>query len=225
MNSAKNLLCLIVVALLAASCNATADPLHDLPKPATTMPTKDSPQTLVIAGGCFWATQAVFEKLEGVTKCVAGYSGGSALDASYEQVCQGTTGHAESVQITYDPTKISYTNLLRVYFSLFDPTTLNRQGNDVGTNYRSTIFYGNEDEKDVASAYIHQLNDEKVYSAPIVTTLEPLHGFFPAEEYHQDYAEKNPDQPYVQLCDVPKMKLLHEKFESLLKHPTTEPAK
>ena len=171
------------------------------------MPAQDSPQQLVLAGGCFWATQAVFEKLNGVTKVLAGYSGGTALDATYEQVCAGNTGHAESVQITYDPTKIGYGDLLRVYFTLFDPTTLNRQGNDAGTNYRSTIFYANDEQKKIATDYIMQLSDDKVYADPIVTTLEPLHGFYAAEDYHQDYAEKNPNQSYVQYCDVPKLRV------------------
>ncbi|MBV8780293.1 MAG: peptide-methionine (S)-S-oxide reductase MsrA [Phycisphaerae bacterium] len=218
------LICLLFVALFGVSCDATAAPAHDLPKPADAMPPSKAGETqqLVLAGGCFWATQAVFEKLNGVTKCVAGYAGGSKDTASYEQVSEGNTGHAESVEITFDPTKISYGELLRVYFTLFDPTTLNRQGNDVGTNYRSTIFYANDEQKKIAVDYIAQLNAARIFSDPIVTTLEPLKGFYPAEEYHQDYAEKNPNQSYVQYCDVPKLKLLHEKFADLLK-PTTQP--
>ena len=207
-----------LIALLCASCNAPADPLHDLPAAAKDLPAAKAGETrsLVLAGGCFWSTQAVFEKLKGVTNVVAGYAGGTKETATYEQVSSGDTGHAESVQITYDPAVISYGTLLRVYFTVFDPTTLNRQGNDTGTNYRSTIFFANEDEKQIAEDYIHQLNDAHVYKDPIVTSLEPLKGFYSAEEYHQHFADKNPDYPYVQFCDVPKLKLLHEKFADLL---------
>lgn len=212
-----------LVALLCASCNAPADPLRDLPAPSRDLPASTpgdkaiQARTLVLAGGCFWSTQAVFEKLKGVTDVVAGYAGGARDTATYEQVSSGATGHAESVQITYDPSIITYGTLLRVYFTIFDPTTLNRQGNDVGTNYRSTIFYSTDAEKLVVQDYIQQLNDAHVYKDPIVTTLEPLKGFYSAEEYHQHFADKNPDYPYVQFCDVPKLKVLHEKFADLLK--------
>ena len=212
-----------VLAMLCVSCNSSADPAHDLPVAAKDLPTtapSGGTRTLVLAGGCFWSTQAVFEKLKGVTNVVAGYAGGDKETATYEQVSSGSTGHAESVQITYDPSIISYTTLLRVYFSIFDPTTLNRQGNDVGTNYRSTLFYSTDAEKEVAQDYIHQLNDAHVYADPIVTSLEPLKGFYSAEEYHQHFADKNPDYPYVQFCDVPKLKVLHEKFADLLKPET-----
>jgi peptide-methionine (S)-S-oxide reductase len=208
-----------LLALLCVSCNAPAAPLQDLPTPAKDLPAgkPGETRTLVIAGGCFWSTQAVFEKLKGVTDCVAGYAGGDKDTATYEQVSSGTTGHAESVQITYDPSVISFGTLLRVYFTIFDPTTLNRQGNDEGTNYRSTLFYSNDAEKEIAADYIHQLGDAHVYKDPIVTTLEPLKGFYTAEEYHQHFADKHPDHPYVQFCDVPKVKVLHEKFADLLK--------
>ena len=216
-----------LIALFCASCNAPAQPQGDVPAPAKDLtPTNSAdkpadkpakPQTLVLAGGCFWSTQAVFEKLKGVTKVTAGYAGGDKENPTYEEVSSGETGHAESVQITYDPSVITYGTLLRVYFTIFDPTTLNRQGNDVGTNYRSAIFFSTDAEKDVASAYIKQLNDAHVYENPIVTALEPFKAFYPAEEYHQDFAAKNPDHPYVQFCDVPKLKVLHEKFADLLK--------
>jgi peptide-methionine (S)-S-oxide reductase len=212
-----------LLAMLCVSCSAHAQPTGDLPIATKDLPAPApsdkpvEPRTLVLAAGCFWSTQAVFEKLKGVTNVVAGYAGGSKDTATYEQVSSGDTGHAESVQITYDPSVISYATLLRVYFTIFDPTTLNRQGNDAGTNYRSTIFYSSDAEKDVASAYIHQLDDAHVYKDPIVTTLEPLKGFYSAEEYHQHFADKNPDYPYVQYCDVPKLKVLHEKFADLLK--------
>ncbi len=200
---------------LCLSCGA--GPRHDLPSPAEDVSGQKGNQTLVLAGGCFWGTQAVFEKLNGVESVVAGYAGGDKSTATYDQVTTERTGHAESVQITYDPAKISFGQLLRVYFTLFDPTTLNRQGNDVGTSYRSAIFYANDDQKRVAAAYIKQLTDDHAFGDPIVTSLEPLKGFYAAEDYHQDYAEKNPDQPYVQVCDVPKLALLKEKFADLLK--------
>jgi peptide-methionine (S)-S-oxide reductase len=212
-----------VLATLCVSCNSPAEPAHDLPVAAKDLPTTApsgaaaQTNTLVLAGGCFWSTQVVFEKLKGATNVVAGYAGGDQATANYEQVSSGTTGHAESVRITYDPSIISYATLLRVYFTIFDPTTLNRQGNDVGTNYRSTIFYSTDAEKEVAQDYIHQLDDAHVYKDPIVTSLEPLKGFYTAEEYHQHFADKNPNYPYVQFCDVPKLKLLHEKFGDLLK--------
>ena len=208
-----------LIALLCVSCNAPAEPAHDVPVAVKDLPAGKAGEmrTLVLAGGCFWSTQAVFEKLKGVNDVVAGYAGGDKETATYEQVSSGSTGHAESVQITYDPAIISYGTLLRVYFTIFDPTTLNRQGNDVGTNYRSTIFYGDDAQKHVTDDYIHQINDAHVYKDPIVTTLEPLKGFYTAEEYHQHFADKNPDYPYVQFCDVPKLKLLHEKFADLLK--------
>jgi peptide-methionine (S)-S-oxide reductase len=211
------------LALLSTSCSASASPQHDLPAPAKDLPAATATtqpaqlHTLVLAGGCFWSTQAVFEKLKGVTDVVAGYAGGTKDTANYETVSSGGTGHAESVQITYDPSVISFGTLLRVYFTIFDPTTLNRQGNDVGTNYRSTIFYSTDAEKQVAQSYIDQLNADHAYADPIVTTLEPLKGFYSAEEYHQHFADKNPDYPYVQFCDVPKLKVLHEKFSDLLK--------
>jgi peptide-methionine (S)-S-oxide reductase len=213
----------LFLALLCGACNAPASPARDVPVPAKDLSVDDSttqpaePKTLVLAGGCFWATQSVFEKLKGVTDVVAGYAGGDLQNPTYEQVSSGTTGHAESVQITYDPKTISYGKLLQIYFSVFDPTTLNRQGNDVGTNYRSAIFYSNDAEKEVAQDYIQQLNAAHVFDDPIVTALEPLKAFYPAEEYHQHFADKNPDYPYVQFCDVPKMKVLHEKFADLLK--------
>lgn len=209
------LLAAMFVIGLCVSCGA--GPQHDPPAAAEDPAGPKGNQTLVLAGGCFWATQAVFEKLNGVSSVVAGYAGGEKSTATYDQVITERTGHAESVQITYDPSKISFGQLLRVYFTLFDPTTLNRQGNDAGTSYRSAIFYANEDQKRIASDYIKQLTDDHAFKDPIVTSLEPLNGFYPAEEYHQDYAEKNPDQPYVQVCDVPKLALLKQKFADLLK--------
>jgi peptide-methionine (S)-S-oxide reductase len=210
--------CLLAALLVIGLClSCGAGPQHDLPAAAQDLPAQKGDQTLVLAGGCFWATQAVFEKLNGVKSVVAGYAGGDKTTATYDQVTTERTGHAESVQIIYDPSIISFGQLLRVYFTLFDPTTLNRQGNDVGTSYRSAIFYANDDQNRIATAYIKQLTDDHAFSDPIVTSLEPLKGFYPAEDYHQDYAEKNPNDSYVQVCDVPKLALLKEKFAALLK--------
>jgi peptide-methionine (S)-S-oxide reductase len=165
------------------------------------------PQTMVIAGGCFWCTQGVYENTPGVTAIVVGYSGGTADTADYETVSTGTTNHAEAAKITYDPSKTTYGKLLKAFFSIaHDPTELNRQGPDEGRQYRSAIFYANDDQKRVAEAYIKQLNDAKVFSDPIVTTLEPLTGFYPAEKYHQDYARLNPMQPYILQEAAPKIK-------------------
>ena len=173
-------------------------------------------QTAVFAGGCFWGTQAVFERVKGVLKTTAGYSGGSVETATYRQVITETTGHAESVEVIYDPAKITYGQLLRVFFSVaHDPTQLNRQGPDVGTSYRSAIFYANDEQKRIATAYIAELDAAKVFPAKIVTEVTPLKGFYRAEDYHQDFALKNPDHPYIQICDLPKIEALKKQFPEL----------
>ena len=170
----------------------------------------------VFAGGCFWGTQAVFQRVKGVEKTTAGYAGGSAATATYSQVTTETTGHAESLEIVFDPAKISYGTLLRVFFSAaHDPTQLNRQGPDVGTSYRSAIFYTSDEQKKIAEAYIAQLDAAKAFSGPIVTQVVPLKGFYAGEDYHQDYALKNPDNPYIQVCDVPKIAALKAQFPDL----------
>ncbi len=170
-------------------------------------------QTAVFAGGCFWGVQAVFQHTEGVDNAVSGYAGGTVENPSYEQVTTGATGHAESVAIRYDPHKISYGKLLQIFFSVaHDPTTLNRQGPDVGTQYRSAIYTTTDEQKRVAEAYIKQLNEAKVYSGPIVTELAPLNKFFKAEDYHQDYATIHPDQPYIVHNDLPKIENLKVMF-------------
>src|SRR5438093_12200353 len=174
-------------------------------------------KTAVLAGGCFWCTEAAFEQLEGVVDVTSGYAGGLAETANYRAVCGGDTGHAEAIKISYDPAKISYEQLLDVFFDAHDPTQLNRQGNDVGTQYRSAIFYANEDEKRVAETKIRQLNDSKHFARPIVTTLEPLVEFFPAEDYHQDYARLNPEQPYVQSVSIPKVCKVRSKYAELIR--------
>jgi len=173
-------------------------------------------ETAVFAGGCFWGTQAVFERLKGVVQTTVGYSGGSANTATYRQVITETTGHAESVEVVYDPARITYGQLLRIFFSVaHDPTQLNRQGPDVGTSYRSAIFYANEEQKRIATAYIAQLNAAKVFPGPIVTEVTPLKAFYRAEDYHQDFALKNPDNAYIQICDLPKISALKEQFPEL----------
>jgi peptide-methionine (S)-S-oxide reductase len=172
--------------------------------------------TAVFAGGCFWGTQAVFERVKGVLKTTVGYAGGSASTATYGQVTTETTGHAESVEVVYDPSKLTYGQLLRIFFSVaHDPTTLNRQGNDVGTSYRSAIFYSNDEQKRLAQAYIAQLDAQKVFHGKIVTEVTPLKGFYRGEEYHQDYALKNPNNPYIMVCDRPRIAALKEQFPEL----------
>ena len=172
----------------------------------------------VLAGGCFWGMEAVFEKLRGVREVVAGYSGGSKLTAHYEVVSTGMTGHAESVQISFDPAQISYARILQVYFTVaHDPTELNRQGPDEGTQYRSEIFYSDEAQRKTAEAAIASLAARHVYNAPIVTKVEAFSAFYPAEAYHQHYADLHPDNPYIASVDEPKLVALREKFPALLK--------
>lgn len=173
-------------------------------------------ETAVFAGGCFWGVQSVFQRVKGVTATTAGYSGGSKETANYDAVSSETTGHAESVKIVYDPTKISYGTLLRIFFSVVhDPTELNRQGPDVGTSYRSAIFFTTPEQQKTAAAYIAQLDEAHVFPKKIVTQLVPLKAFYDGEDYHQDYADKNPNNPYIQVCDVPKIAGLKQQFPDL----------
>ena len=175
-------------------------------------------QTAVLAGGCFWGVEAVFEALVGVKDVVSGYAGGSRGSANYNVVSSGTTGHAESVRITYDPAKISYGQLLKVFFAVaHDPTQLNRQGPDEGPQYRSAIFFNSPDQKSVAEAYITQLNDAKVFPRRIVTTVATLDGFYPAEPEHQDFLRRNPRNPYILAHDKPKLEHLEREFPALVK--------
>ena len=172
----------------------------------------------VLAGGCFWGVEAVFERLRGVSNVVAGFAGGDASTAHYEVVSTGTTGHAESVEITYDPAQISYQKLLDVYFAVAtDPTQLNRQGPDEGTQYRSEIFYATDEQQRTAQATIAALTAKHVFGAPIVTKVEALRGFYPAEAYHQHFYDRNPNYPYIVYNDKPKVEQLHEKFPQLVK--------
>jgi len=177
---------------------------------------KPGKQTAIFAGGCFWGTQSVFERVKGVVATTAGYAGGSAATATYDQVTTEATGHAESVKVIFDPSRITYGKLLQIFFSVVhDPTQLNRQGPDVGTSYRSAIFYTSEDQRRISSAYIAQLDAAHVFPKPIVTQIAPLKGFYDAEFYHQDYALHNPDNPYIQVCDRPKIEALRKEFPEL----------
>ena len=171
----------------------------------------------VFGGGCFWCTEAVFDELRGVRSVVSGYAGGNTKNPTYEEVCGGRTGHAEVIKIEFDPGEIALKDLLTVFFATHDPTTLNRQGNDVGTQYRSAIFYANEEQKREAEAFIKELNDSKSFAKPVVTTLEPLGEFYEAEDYHQKYYVNNPYQPYCQYMIPPKLNKLHKQFGALLK--------
>lgn len=202
---------------LAATAAASAAPLpapkHDADPRATT----SGNETAVFAGGCFWGVEAVFRHMNGVTRAVSGYAGGRTPDPSYEMVSTGRTGHAESVEVTFDPKVVSYGQLLRVFFSVaHDPTELNRQGPDVGTQYRSAIYYRNDEQKRIASAYIAQLDGAKVFPVKIVTEVAPLAKFYPAEAYHQDYLARHPTQPYIVYNDLPKLEALKKQFPSLV---------
>ena len=200
-------------AALAVAPNQFPDPERDIEAGAA-----PGPQTAVFAGGCFWCVEAVFRELEGVLSVTSGYAGGTAGTADYRTVCSGTTDHAEVVRVEFDPARISYGQLLKVFFSVaHDPTQLNRQGNDRGRQYRSAIFPIDEAQKEVAEAYIRQLEAQHVFRAPIVTRVEPLPAFYEAEAYHQDYAAHNPEQPYIAAVAAPKVKKLREYYGDRLK--------
>ncbi|MGD9657795.1 MAG: peptide-methionine (S)-S-oxide reductase MsrA [Methylocystis sp.] len=202
--------------LLVPVSASAAESAVVLPAPTYDPRAATGEQKLVVAGGCFWGVQGVFQRIKGVSRAVSGYAGGARGAANYGRVSQGDTRHAESVEITYDPRKVSLGELLRVYFSVaHDPTQLNRQGPDVGAQYRSAIFVANMEQEKVARDYISQLADARVFSAPIVTTLEPLKAFYPAEAYHQDYLVRHPTQPYIVYNDLPKIDNLKRLFPSL----------
>jgi peptide-methionine (S)-S-oxide reductase len=188
-----------------------------VPAPAVDNPQASGPlQTAVLSGGCFWGTQGVFEHVKGVRQVLAGYSGGQASTASYETVSGGNTGHAESIRVIFDPAQVSYGEILRVFFSVaHDPTQLNRQGPDEGTQYRSSIFYADPTQQNIATAYIAQLQQAHVFSRPVVTKVDPLKGFYPAEGYHQDYLFHNPHQPYIVYNDLPKIENLKRVFPDI----------
>jgi peptide-methionine (S)-S-oxide reductase len=173
-------------------------------------------ETITFASGCFWCTEAVFQHLKGVKSVASGYSGGKVADPTYEQVCSGLTGHAECIQVTYDPAEIAFTDLLRVFWQTHDPTTLNRQGNDTGTQYRSAIFYHTDEQRQLAEQYKKQLDADGTFGAPIVTEITPFTNFYPAENYHQDYFEQNPSQGYCQFVIRPKVEKFRKEFGDLL---------
>ena len=215
------LLAVIVVALIAF--RAKAAPKGPIPAPSADdqLSSASKSETAVFAGGCFWGTQSVFERVKGVVGTTVGYAGGTAATATYTQVTTETTGHAESVRVVYDPSKITYGTLLRIFFSVaHDPTQVGGQGPDQGPSYRSVIFYVNDDQKRIAEAYIAQLEQEQVFHARITTEVTPLKGFYRAEDYHQDYAYYNPGNPYIQVCDRPKIGALKKVFPELFEEYT-----
>ena len=214
----KAAVALLGAMLGAMACNAKANPAVAIPAAAVDAPRASiaAKQTAVISGGCFWGVQAVFQHVKGVISATSGYSGGSAKTAEYETVSTGETGHAESVEIVYDPSQITYGELLRVFFSVaHDPTQLNRQGPDQGTQYRSAIFYNGDEQKHIAEAYIQQLEAGKIFPQKIVTQVVPLQAFYPAEGYHQNYAALHPNQPYIVFNDAPKVERLKQQFPEL----------
>src|SRR5271170_1722136 len=219
MQSLTRLSLLLFASLLGATaCNAKANSAAPVPAPAQDAARATTPgqRTAVISGGCFWGIQAVFQHVKGVISATSGYSGGSAKTAEYETVSTGETGHAESVQIVYDPSQITYGELLRVFFSVaHNPTQLNRQGPDEGTQYRSAIFYSNPDQQRIAEAYVDQLTQAKMFSSRIVTQILPEKAFYRAEDYHQDYAVHHPDNPYIMINDLPKVANLKKQLPDL----------
>jgi peptide-methionine (S)-S-oxide reductase len=210
-------LCIALI-LFAAFHHGSASAATALPDPTVdeTLSTQKGQATLVVAGGCFWGVQAVFQHVKGVTSATSGYSGGTVKNPDYEEVSSGSTGHAESVQIVYDPSQITLGQLLKVFFSVaHDPTERNRQGPDSGTQYRSAIFFSTLDQQRIAQAYVDQLNHAKVFSSPIVTQIAPLKSFYRAEDYHQNYATNHPDNPYIATFDLPKVENLQQQFPDL----------
>ena len=205
---------------MATTCLLPSVTPETFPDPAFDPRTDSESDTAeaILAGGCFWCTEAVYRQLDGVLHVQSGYSGGSADTADYKTVCTGSTGHAEAIRIVYDPRRIGYAHLLKVFFSVaHDPTQLNRQGGDIGTQYRSAVFYADDAQREVAQRYIAQLEAAGVFSAPIVTTLEPLEAFYPAEAYHQDYAALNPDQPFIRAAAAPKVEKVRKWYADRIK--------
>jgi len=204
--------------IVTLACGATTAATNQIPEPAQDAPlaTSKGEQTAILAGGCFWGVEAVFEHVKGVKGVTSGYVGGTAKTADYEMVSAGNTGHAESVKITYDPSQVTYGQLLKVFFSVaHNPTELNRQGPDTGTQYRSAIFYSNDEQRRIAQAYITQLNQDNVFDKLIATQVSALKSFYEAEAYHQDYAVHHPDQPYIVTHDLPKVENLRQRYPAL----------
>ena len=217
LRSAATAVLAFAVSLATVACHSESIEHGPIPPPTADLPLATSPgsATAVFAGGCFWGTQAVFERVKGVIATTAGYSGGSAHTAHYDDVTTETTNHAESVEVVYDPSRLTYGQLLRVFFTIHDPTTLNRQGPDEGTSYRSAIFYANDDQKRIAQSYIAQLDAAHAWKHKIVTQVVPLKAFYRAEDYHQDYALKNPNNPYIEVCDRLKIATLKADYPDL----------
>jgi peptide-methionine (S)-S-oxide reductase len=218
MNRTQTITLLFFLTMITSSCFFATASGATLPDPTLDAPLAGSKgeQTAVFAGGCFWGIQAVFEHVKGVTAVKAGYSGGAASTAHYELVGSGETGHAESVQITFDPSRVSFGQLLKVFFAVaHDPTQLNRQGPDTGTQYRSAVFYASDEQKRIAQAYINQLNDAQVFKRKIVTQVVVFDSFYKAEDYHQDYAKLHPDDPYIYINDLPKVENLRKELPGL----------
>jgi len=215
---------MMMTGIIGAACERPAHAAGDLPKPEVDIAKgkEGEMRTMVVAAGCFWCVEGVFEKLAGVTDVISGYSGGSKETANYKAVCNGDTGHAEAVKITYDSSKITYGELLRVFFTTHDPTTKDRQGPDRGTQYRSAIFFENAEQKKVAEAYIDLLNKSKAFESPVVTTLEPLTVFYEAELYHQNFVKNNPNHPYIMRFALPKVTKVKEKFADQVKKDERE---
>ena len=217
-------LAVLTAVLVLVAATATSVASRQVPGPVAaplvdSTVTSSPEDTAVFAGGCFWGVEAVFEHVKGVKSAVSGYAGGNAGNPSYEQVSTGDTGHAESVQVIYDPAQVSYGKLLQIFFSVaHDPTQLNRQGPDRGTQYRSEIFYNNAQQQQIAESYIKQLTAAKTFSRPIVTKVEKLRGFYPAEEYHQDYLAHHPNQPYIVINDQPKVAALKKQFADIYRN-------
>ena len=211
----------LLVAAVAGSPDMPESPNTNAPqsaKPKSSTTTDDSKlRKATFASGCFWCTEAVYDRLKGVKSVESGYTGGLVVDPTYEQVCSGTTGHAEAVQINYDPTEISFEDLLRVFWQTHDPTTLNRQGHDVGTQYRSAIFYHDDEQRNVAEQYKRQLDATKSFGSPIVTEITAYETFYPAEKYHQEYFERNPNQGYCAMVIRPKVEKFQKEFKDLLR--------
>lgn len=207
-----------LAALTACGLADAADRTYDLPTPVVDVPLSQAKgnQTLVVAGGCFWGVEAVFKHVKGVISATSGYAGGDASTANYDATSSGRTGHAEAVSIVYDPSQVTPGQLLKVFFSVaHDPTQLNRQGPDHGTQYRSAVFYKGDEQKRVVEAYVDQLQKAKIYSGPIVTQVTPLTAFYRAEEYHQNYLALHPNQPYIVINDIPKVEALKAKFPAM----------
>jgi peptide-methionine (S)-S-oxide reductase len=214
-NTVRSLLATALLTLMTAGCHAATHGVIPVPTVDDQLAARPGRETAIFAGGCFWGTQAVFERVKGVLDTKAGYDGGTAATATYDQVTTETTQHAESVKVVFDPSKITYGKLLQIFFAVHDPTTLNRQENDVGTSYRSAIFFTTDGQKRIAQAYIAQLDASHVFPHRIVTEVTKNSGFFDAEDYHQDFALKNPTNNYIWVCDRPKIATLKSEFPEL----------